>query len=72
MIACEGALRTPDADAEDDAVIDGALLFAQKAALDDAARRGLIAVETAEREIAAIDQRLIKIGAHGSAPELEA
>jgi CPA1 family monovalent cation:H+ antiporter len=63
VIASEAALRTPEADATDDAVIDGALLFAQKAALDDAARRGLIAVETAEREIAAIDERLIKVGA---------
>ncbi len=71
VIECEAALRTPEADAEDDAVIDGALLFAQKAALDDAARRGLIAAETAEREIAAIDQRLIKIGAHEPAPATE-
>ena len=63
VIESEAALRTPEADATDDAAIDGAVLVAQKAALDDAARRGLIEAETAEREIAAIDRRLIKIGA---------
>jgi CPA1 family monovalent cation:H+ antiporter len=62
VIESETALRTPEADATDDAAIDGAILLAQKAALDDAARRGLIEAETAEREIAAIDRRLIKIG----------
>jgi CPA1 family monovalent cation:H+ antiporter len=59
IIAAETALRTPAADAADDELIDGALLNAQKAALADAARRGLVASETAEREISLIDRRLV-------------
>lgn len=64
IIDAESKLRTPEADAADDVLIDGAVLNAQKAALDDAARRGLVASETAEREIAAIDKRLVRLGIH--------
>lgn len=64
VIAAETELRTPLADAMDDVVIDGAVLAAQKAALVDAARRGLIAGDTAESEISAIDRRLLGLGAH--------
>ena len=47
---------------------DGAVLAAQKAALLDAVRRGLVAQETAEKEIAEIDRRLLRIAAsHDSA-----
>ncbi len=63
IIESELALRTPEADA-DDAIIDGAVLAAQKAALLDAARRGLVANETADKEIAEIDRRLLKMSAH--------
>jgi CPA1 family monovalent cation:H+ antiporter len=66
IIEAERQLRTPEADAADDLIIDGAILAAQKAALVDAARRGLIAAETAEKEIAAIDRRLLRLsGAQG-------
>lgn len=71
VIVAETSLRTPAADATDDATIDGVVLLAQKVALEDAARRGLIEGETAGREIAAIDRRLIKIGAHEAAPAAE-
>lgn len=70
VIAAETELRTPAADIADDAVIDGAVLVAQKAALLDAARRGLVAIETAEREIALIDGRLVRLSArHDEAEE---
>ena len=62
VIGAESALRTPEADAADDALIDGAVLTAQKAALLDAARRGLVATDTADREISEIDRRLLKLG----------
>lgn len=64
IIDSETKLRTPEADASDDLIIDGAVLSAQKAALLDAARRGLVGIETAEREIAQIDRRLLRIGAN--------
>ena len=65
VIASELALRTPEADAADDVIIDGALLAAQKASLLDAARRGLVASETAEKEIASIDRRIVRMNTHG-------
>jgi CPA1 family monovalent cation:H+ antiporter len=64
VIEAEAKLRTPAADAADDIVIDGAVLNAQKAALLDAARRGLVAAETADREIGELDRRLLKIKEH--------
>ena len=64
VIAAETELRTPEADAADDVVIDGAVLTAQKAALLDAARRGLVAAETAEREIGELDRRLLRMKEH--------
>lgn len=68
IIQAETALRTPEADASDDAIIDGAVLAAQKAALLDAARRGLVANETAEKQIADIDRRLLNISAAHAEP----
>jgi CPA1 family monovalent cation:H+ antiporter len=68
IIGAERALRTPEADAADDVVIDGAVLVAQKAALLDAARRGLVATETAEKEIADIDRRLIRLSNQDHTP----
>lgn len=63
VIEAESALRTPEADAADDVLIDGAVLTAQKAALLDAARRGLVASDTADREIAELDRRLLRMTA---------
>lgn len=63
VIEAESALRTPEADAADDVLIDGAVLTAQKAALLDAARRGLVATDTADREIAELDRRLLRMTA---------
>ena len=67
IIDAEAELRTPEADATDDDLIDGAVLDAQKLALADASRRGLIAADTAEREINDIDRRRLGYG-HGHAP----
>jgi hypothetical protein len=39
------------------------VLTAQKAALIDAAHRGLIATDTADAEIASIDRRLVRLAA---------
>lgn len=64
VIEAEAELRTPEADAADDVVIDGAVLTAQKAALLDAARRGLVASDTAEREIGELDRRLLRMKEH--------
>jgi CPA1 family monovalent cation:H+ antiporter len=80
IIEAESQLRSPEADAADDLIIDGAVLAAQKAALLDAARRGLVGMETAEKEIAEIDRRLLKLSsahadtasqAHANTPEAE-
>jgi CPA1 family monovalent cation:H+ antiporter len=69
IIEAEAALRTPEADAADDEIIDAAILTAQKAALSDAARRGLVAGDTAERAISAIDRRLLRSGVAENAEE---
>jgi CPA1 family monovalent cation:H+ antiporter len=63
IIDAETSLRTPEADAADDELIEAAILHAQKVALADAARRGLIAGDTAEREISSIDKQLLRSGA---------
>ncbi len=60
VIEAEAALRTPEADAVDDELIDGAVWAAQKVALADAARRGLVADHTAERAISEIDRRVLR------------
>jgi len=60
IIDAESELRTPGSDAAEDVVVDGALLMSQKAALVDAARRGLIASDTADRAIAGLDRQLLR------------
>ena len=69
IIDAETSLRTPEADAADDEIIDGAVLVGQKVALVDAARRGLISSPTAEKQISEIDRRLMKLGAHQALEE---
>ncbi len=72
VIGAEAELRTPAGDAADDALIDGAVLSAQKAALADAVRRGLIGNDTAEHEMAGIDRRLLELGGtHGNGERTE-
>lgn len=69
IIAAEAALRLPEAAGEDDGLIDVAVLNAQKVALADAVRRGLVAGETAEREISDIDRQLVHAASHGHGSE---
>lgn len=70
VIDAEASLRTPEADEADDELIDGAVLTAQKAALVDAARRGLVAADTADRQIGELDRRLLRMNdAHGHGKE---
>ena len=59
IIAAERILRAPSAEAEPDHVSDLAVLTAQKTALMDAARRGIISSETAEARAAALDTEIV-------------
>jgi CPA1 family monovalent cation:H+ antiporter len=59
VIAAEGTLRGPSADAESDHIVDLAILTAQKTALLQAARRGIISTETAEGHAAALDTKIV-------------
>ena len=69
IIGAEASLRTPEADAADDEIIDGAVLIAQKAALVEAAQRGLIASTTAEEQISDLDRRLLALSTHRTSVE---
>jgi CPA1 family monovalent cation:H+ antiporter len=68
VIHAERTLRASEAHAERDDVVDAALLYAQKAALLDAARRGLVPTTIAEHEVEEIDDELLRleIGGHAS------
>jgi CPA1 family monovalent cation:H+ antiporter len=50
--------------ASQDHLIDQSLLLSQKAALLDAARRGLVSADAVEIRVSAIDQQLINLNAH--------
>ena len=45
-------------------LVDVAVLLSQKAALIDAARRGLVTQETAEEAVTALDKKLFQTGNH--------
>ncbi|XXT17930.1 sodium:proton antiporter [Sorangium sp. So ce429] len=64
VIAAEAALQSPQGEAERDHLTDLALLTAQKAAVLDAARRGLIADETANAHVGEIDREMMKLHEH--------
>ncbi len=59
IIQAESQLRGPAGEVVRDALADVAILAAQKAALLDAARRGLIADETAAARVNVIDRELV-------------
>jgi CPA1 family monovalent cation:H+ antiporter len=59
IIQAESKLRGPAGEVVRDALADVAILTAQKAALLDAARRGLIADETANARVNVIDRELV-------------
>ena len=59
IIAAERILRAPGAEAEPDHTSDLAVLTAQKTALLDAARRGIISTETAEARAAELDTEIV-------------
>jgi CPA1 family monovalent cation:H+ antiporter len=59
IIGAERMLRGPNAEAETDHVSDLAVLTAQKTALLEAARRGIISVETAESHAAQLDTQIV-------------
>ncbi|MFO0755333.1 MAG: hypothetical protein U0359_02505 [Byssovorax sp.] len=61
MLAAEASLRSAADHARSDAIVEASLLHAQKSAVVDAARRGLIDQSTAEEEIAAFDRALIHL-----------
>ncbi len=62
IIAAERTLRTADVQAPRD-IVQPVVLTAQKAAILDAARRGLITERTAGEHVAALDRKLLEIGA---------
>ncbi|WP_433929906.1 cation:proton antiporter [Sorangium cellulosum] len=64
VIAAEVALQSPQGEAVRDHLTDLALLTAQKAAVLDAARRGLIADETANAHVGEIDREMMKLHEH--------
>lgn len=64
VIAAEVALQSPQGAAVRDHLTDLALLTAQKAAVLDAARRGLIADETADAHVGEIDREMMKLHEH--------
>jgi monovalent cation:H+ antiporter, CPA1 family len=59
IIGAERVLRGPSGEAEADHVSDLAVLSAQKTALLEAARRGIISVETAEARAAELDTEIV-------------
>lgn len=61
VIASEEALRGPEGEASQPAMVDAAIIVAQKAAVLEAARRGLISTETAEDQAGAFDRALIDL-----------
>jgi monovalent cation:H+ antiporter, CPA1 family len=64
IIRAESQLRGPAGEHVRDALADVAILNAQKSALLDAARRGLIAEETAMARVNELDRSLVRLGAH--------
>jgi CPA1 family monovalent cation:H+ antiporter len=62
VIKAERTLRTADATSHGDVVLP-AVLIAQKAAILDAARRGLISERTAGEHVATLDERLLEVTA---------
>ncbi len=61
VLGAEATLRNAASDYAPDAIVELALLNAQKSAVVDAARRGLIELPAAEAEIAAFDRALINL-----------
>jgi monovalent cation:H+ antiporter, CPA1 family len=64
VIAAENVLRQPAMEDANDNLVDRALLYAQKAALTDAVRRGLIDGSAGDEQISAIDKDLIGLEEH--------
>ncbi|AUX26120.1 sodium:proton antiporter [Sorangium cellulosum] len=64
VIGAEAALQSPQGEQAKDHLTDIALLSAQKAAVLDAARRGLIAAETADAHANELDHEMVKLHTH--------
>jgi CPA1 family monovalent cation:H+ antiporter len=62
IIGAEQILRGPSAEAEPDHFADLAVFNAQKTALLDAARRGIISTETAESRAGELDTQIVAAG----------
>jgi CPA1 family monovalent cation:H+ antiporter len=70
VIKAERTLRTADTSSYEDVVLP-AVLIAQKAAIVDAARRGLITERTASEHVAALDERFLHVTAGEHSTEQE-
>ncbi len=64
VIAAENILRAPASEIAADHLVDRALLHAQKAALSDAVRRGLLDGTAGDEQISAVDKDLIALEEH--------
>lgn len=69
IVRAESALRGPLGERERDALADLAILNAQKSAVLDAARRGLISEETAAHRVGELDRSLVQVALHDSEGE---
>jgi CPA1 family monovalent cation:H+ antiporter len=65
VIEAEGVLRSPKGEEARDHVADVSLLVGRKAALLDAAQRGLISGDVVEIEVNEIDRELLRLGGEG-------
>lgn len=61
VIAAEHVIRAPSSEVERDHLVDRALLYAQKAALTDAVRRGLLDGGAGDEQVSSVDKDLISL-----------
>jgi CPA1 family monovalent cation:H+ antiporter len=66
VIRAENVMRAAESMNRRDPVVDATLLYAQKAAVLDAANRGLVTTEAAEIEVGAFDDAILRLEMHGS------
>lgn len=68
VVSAEATLRGPEGEAARDRLVDVSLLTAQKAALLDAARRGLVTQEIVDERVNELDRELVHVESHDDEP----
>jgi CPA1 family monovalent cation:H+ antiporter len=66
VIRAENIMRAAEAMNHRDPVVDASLLYAQKAAVLDAANRGIVSSEAAALEVHAFDDAILRLEAHAT------